>query len=97
MTMTMYIVMNMNIYITKDNEDYLKSLDRSMSGLVNELLYIHRSEQPSSAEKKAPAPDKKLEAFSELKESLGVKLCPHGAAPELCKHATVRNGKRVCK
>lgn len=42
----MYIIMNMNIYITKENEDYLKNLDGSMSGLINQLLSIHRSGEP---------------------------------------------------
>jgi hypothetical protein len=40
----MRIIMNMNIYITKDNEEYLDSLPdgQSKSGLINTLLDHHR-------------------------------------------------------
>lgn len=44
MTMNMCIVMYMNIYMTKDNEDFLKKIkpEKSMSGLVNKLLDDYR-------------------------------------------------------
>lgn len=37
MTMNMCILMNMNIYISKDNEAYLRTKD-SMSGFINKLI-----------------------------------------------------------
>lgn len=104
----MYIVMNMNIYITKDNEGYLKSLNRSMSGLVNELLEAHRGtrsfSEPKIAQKPAPRTGEKIKTFdtkkqvdfAALKQTLGVNLCKHGASPELCKHAKLIGGKKVC-
>lgn len=36
--MTIIRSMTMNIYITKENEQYLRSHSGSMSGLINELL-----------------------------------------------------------
>lgn len=42
--MNMYIVMNMNIYITKENEEFLQAIKptESMSGIVNKLLDDYR-------------------------------------------------------
>lgn len=42
MNMNMYIVMYMNIYISEDNQKYLRTLDQSMSGLINKLLNDYR-------------------------------------------------------
>lgn len=47
MTMNMYIVMNMNIYISRENEERLRS-EASMSGLINHLLEQHYSGTPGS-------------------------------------------------
>ena len=38
MLMTMCMIMNMNIYISKDNEQKLRAYNGSMSGLINKLL-----------------------------------------------------------
>ena len=34
----MYIIMNMNIYISKQNEEWLRIQGQSMSGIINRLL-----------------------------------------------------------
>ena len=52
----MYIVMyimNMNIYITKENEKYLKSLPKgvSMSGLINKLIDMYKAENTTKKAK----------------------------------------------
>ncbi len=46
MRMHMVIVMHMNIYITKANEEYLKNFTygKSMSGLINKLIDEYRIE-----------------------------------------------------
>lgn len=46
MTMYMCILMFMNIYITKQNEDLLKK-EPSMSGLINQLLTEHYEHEHS--------------------------------------------------
>lgn len=46
MTMNMCIIMCMNIYITKANEEFLRSKGSSMSGLVNSLLDKERGATP---------------------------------------------------
>lgn len=40
----MYIVMNMNIYISKENEAYLRTLQGSMSGYINGLIVMDKAE-----------------------------------------------------
>ena len=49
MTMTMCIVMNMNIYISAENEKRLRK-EPSMSGLVNRLLKEHYNKTPPPTE-----------------------------------------------
>lgn len=50
----MCIIMTMNIYITKDNQKYLRELknnvEESMSGYVNRLLDNARGAQPLQVE-----------------------------------------------
>lgn len=48
MVMAMYIVMTMNIYITKQNEEKLRG-EKSMSGLINHLLDLHYGHLPELA------------------------------------------------
>ena len=45
----MTIIMNMNIYITEQNEELLRKYDGSMSGLVNRLLSGFFEGYPSAA------------------------------------------------
>jgi hypothetical protein len=42
MYMNMTIIMTMNIYITKENEEWLREQTESMSGIVNSLLNVRR-------------------------------------------------------
>lgn len=49
MTMTMYIVMTMNIYIKPNIEELLRKYDGSMGGLVNRLLEDFFQENTSAA------------------------------------------------
>ena len=46
MYMNMCIVMYMNIYITKANEEWLRKQDKSMSGIINEALEKLRDASP---------------------------------------------------
>lgn len=39
--------MNMNIYITKDNEKYLRTVKPSMSGYINGLIEVERGLSPA--------------------------------------------------
>lgn len=55
MNMTMY-TMNMNIYISKENEKWLRTED-SMSGLINRLLEEHYSGKVVKTPS-APTPEK---------------------------------------
>ena len=44
MTMNMSIIMDMNIYITRSNEKFLRQFsDTSMSGLINKLLLDYQN------------------------------------------------------
>lgn len=46
MYMNMRILMNMNIYITKDNEEHLRTVKPSMSGYINGLIELDRGVKP---------------------------------------------------
>lgn len=63
----------MNIYITKDNESFLKeiAIERSMSGLVNELLDKYRGRNGAVAETKTvqgeeESPEEVEQTFEEM-------------------------------
>lgn len=73
MTMFMYIVMNMNIYINKRNTDRLNT-EPNKSGLINKLLDEHYTGNgPLIPEKKSLLPDGKdeFEGASEAGVSFG--------------------------
>lgn len=60
MNMNMCIIMTMNIYITKDNEEKLSKLPKgqSKSGLINGLLNAHFNGAPVIMDEYADAPSK---------------------------------------
>jgi len=59
----MYIVMNMNIYITKDNEEKLRKLDDwTMSGLINYLLEKHWDDPDSQ----------RIKSFKKTTKNIGI-------------------------
>lgn len=74
--MNMCIIIVMNIYITKDNEEYLANLtdDWTKSGLINYLLRKHRGDyDPDDINKitdplkrPTPAPSEKKPTLNEL-------------------------------
>lgn len=49
MYILVWYTMYMHIYITQDNEQFLRSHSGSMSGLINELLDDHRDKVEASA------------------------------------------------
>lgn len=97
--MYMTIIMTMNIYITKDNELFLKALsDGSMSGLINRLLDDYRKDKAYDPIPLSPRGPKPVLRLSDA--GLVPKLCKHGADPKMCKFA--KNGMafglgKVCK
>lgn len=98
MNMNMLIVMNMNIYITSQNEEHLRK-EESMSGLVNKLLDDHyKASAPARAAEvemiriKTPAPKNggvgnisNLDKIKEVQLDKGMEFCKHGAVKGLCK------------
>lgn len=74
----MTIIITMNIYITKDNEAFLRKIkpSESMSGIINKLLDDYRS---GKGEDLFPPSDRTPHA--------DIKTCKHGYDPNYCKHA----------
>lgn len=87
----MTIIMTMNIYITKDNEKFLKTLSegKSMSGLINELLNSYRKKKAYDVIPLTPReikPVLKIEDNEPLnKAAKDYSLCKHGQVKGFCK------------
>lgn len=88
-----YIIMNMNIYITKANEKMLREhTEQSMSGLINYLLaeyFDSKKDNPASTKEEVIGLYVNAGAVAE-----GKKWCKHGYDPKFCKFA--KPGK-ACK
>lgn len=83
MTMNMYIVMNMNIYISPQNEERLRN-EASMSGLINKLLSEHYGQETVSTPvqiKTATVENKPEKIVGPVQKSV-----PPQFAPKLCKN-----------
>lgn len=93
--MHMTIIITMNIYITKENENNLRNAsDQSMSGLINSLLVDYfETHPPGTVTASSPEEMKKISTQSAITGAEKF-WCKHGADPKFCKHA--KDGK-VCK
>lgn len=91
----MCMIMNMNIYITKANEELLKK-EKSMSGLINKLLSTHYGARTVDSvhvsEKDESIPTADAEVLSNRQKT--AKLCRHNSDPSLCKF---RKPGKKCK
>lgn len=103
MYMNMYMIMNMNIYISPENEKHLRK-EESMSGLINRLLgefysqgKVTRNARMGTAEERAEGIvsvelPPTIKTPVDVKKSLGslrdeVKFCKHDMDPQFCKFA----------
>lgn len=93
--MNMCIIMNMNIYINKDNEEKLRQLeDWTMSGLINNLLetFFEKHDVMDFKNQVEPYVLKKIidDKYPAKKKPLNTEtkdysLCKHGNIKGFCK------------
>lgn len=91
--MNMTIIIYMNIYITKDNEEFLKSItEGSMSGIINKLLNNYRKGNgPDLFPKRIPKP-KIINSVQDVKN-----IFPEAKAQKFCKEGhPVPEGRTKC-
>lgn len=73
--------MCMNIYITKENQDFLRNLsDQSMSGLVNDLLNDYKEKVTEESVPEEGSSEPLGSSVIDIPTKPGLKYCKNGHA-----------------